>query len=152
MQEKEVADLAELDRILMMDVPWQVEHVVRAVMQQEKIKVASFGNRVLPFEFLRGHSPSAEARGHGQEQEVLQTGKRNVEIAAIEPVGHYAIRIVFSDGHDSGIHSWDLLRSFCQNQPRLWDEYLDKLQTAGHPGESGRDVPMIESGGGGCAV
>ncbi len=87
-QEKEVADLCELDRILMMDVRWQVEHVVRAVMQPEKINLASFGNRVLPFEFLRGHSPSAEVRGHGRGQEVLQTGKRNVEITAIEPVGH----------------------------------------------------------------
>ena len=85
-QEKEVADLCELDRILMMDVRWQVEHVVRAVMQPEKINLASFGNRVLPFEFLRVYSPSAEVRGHGQE--VLQTGKRNVEITAIEPVGH----------------------------------------------------------------
>ena len=121
-------------------------------MQPEKINLASFGNRVLPFEFLRVYSPSAEVRGHEQGQEVLQTGKRNVEITAIEPVCHYAIRIVFSDGHDSGIYSWDVLQSFCQNQPRLWDEYLGKLQTAGHPGESGRDVPMVKSGGSGCAV
>jgi DUF971 family protein len=85
-------------------------------------------------------------------REVTQPAKGSVGSTAIEPVGHYAIRIVFSDGHDSGIYSWDLLQSFCQNQPRLWDEYLLKLQTAGHRGESGRDVPMIKSGGGGCSV
>lgn len=106
----------------------------------------------LPFELLRVYSPSAEVRGHGQGQEVLQTGKRDVDITAIEPVGHYAIRIVFSDNHDSGIYSWDLLQSFCQNQPRLWDEYLRKLQAAGHAGDSGRDAPMLKSGGSGCAV
>ena len=85
-------------------------------------------------------------------REVTQPAKGSVGSTAIEPVGHYAIRIVFSDGHDSGIYSWDLLQSFCQNQPRLWDEYLGKLLAAGHPCESGRDVPMIKSGGGGCAV
>jgi DUF971 family protein len=106
----------------------------------------------LPFEFLRVYSPSAEVRGHGPGQEVLQTGKRDVEIAAVEPVGHYAIRLVFSDSHDSGIYTWDLLHSFCQNEQRLWDDYLGKLQAAGHPGESGRDAPMVKSGGSGCAV
>lgn len=106
----------------------------------------------LPFELLRVYSPSAEVRGHGPGQEVLQTGKRNVDITAIEPVGHYAIRIVFSDGHDSGIYSWDLLESFCQNQQSMWDAYMKKLQAAGHSGDSGRDVPMLKSGGSGCAV
>ncbi len=85
----------------------------------------------LPFEFLRVHSPSAEVRGHGAGQEVLQTGKRDVGITAIEPVGHYAIRIVFSDGHDSGIYSWDVLQSFCQRQQAMWDDYLRKLQRPG---------------------
>ncbi len=106
----------------------------------------------LAFEFLRVYSPSAEVRGHGPGQAVLQTGKRDVDIAAIEPVGHYAIRPVFSDGHESGIYTWELLHAFCQNQQHMWDEYLRKLQAAGHAGESGRDAPMMQPGGGGCAV
>lgn len=104
----------------------------------------------LPFEFLRVLSPSAEVRGHGPGQETLQTGKRLVEIQAIEPVGHYAIRPVFSDGHDSGIYSWDLLHDFCMNRDRLWEAYLQKLEAAGLTRESGRDAPMVAKGGG-CA-
>ena len=104
----------------------------------------------LPFEFLRVMSPSAEVRGHGPGQETLQTGKRLVEIKGIEPVGHYAIRPVFSDGHDSGIYSWDLLHDFCMNRDKLWEEYLQKLEAAGFTRESGRDAMMIAKGGG-CA-
>ena len=104
----------------------------------------------LPFEFLRVLSPSAEVRGHGPGQETLQTGKRLVQITAIEPVGHYAIRPVFSDGHDSGIYSWDLLRSFCVNREALWEDYLRRLEAAGHHPESGRDLPMVTQGKG-CA-
>ncbi len=105
---------------------------------------------VLPFEFLRVLSPSAEVRGHGPGQETLQTGKRLVEIKGIEPVGHYAIRPVFSDGHDSGIYSWDLLYDFCQRRDVLWEDYLQKLEAAGFTRESGRDAPMPVAGGG-CA-
>ncbi len=104
----------------------------------------------LPFEFLRVLSPSAEVRGHGPGQETLQTGKRLVDIKGIEPVGHYAIRPVFSDGHDSGIYSWDMLYDFCVNRERLWEGYLQKLEAAGFTRESGRDAPMIAKGGG-CA-
>ncbi len=104
----------------------------------------------LPFEFLRVLSPSAEVRGHGPGQETLQTGKRLVDIKGIEPVGHYAIRPVFSDGHDSGIYSWDMLYDFCVNRDRLWEDYLQKLEAAGFTRESGRDAPMIAKGGG-CA-
>ncbi len=102
----------------------------------------------LPFEFLRVLSPSAEVRGHGPGQETLQTGKRLVEIKGIEPVGHYAIRPVFSDEHDSGIYSWDLLHDFCVNRDRLWEDYLQKLEAAGFTRESGRDAPMTVTGGG----
>ncbi len=102
----------------------------------------------LSFEFLRVLSPSAEVRGHGPGQETLQTGKRQVEIKGIEPVGHYAIRPVFSDGHDSGIYSWDLLHDFCVNRDRLWEDYLQKLEAAGFTRESGRDAPMVVKGGG----
>ena len=123
-----------------------------ALRTTSRVLELSYGdtNYQLPFEFLRVYSPSAEVRGHGQGQEVLQTGKRNVGITAIEPVGHYAIRIVFSDGHDSGTYSWDLLQLFCKRQQSMWDEYLRKLQAAGHAGDSGRNVPMLKSGGG-CA-
>jgi DUF971 family protein len=102
----------------------------------------------LPFEFLRVLSPSAEVRGHGPGQETLQTGKRLVEIKGIEPVGHYAIRPVFSDEHDSGIYSWDLLHNFCLNRDQLWEAYLQKLEAAGFTRESGRDAPMTVQGSG----
>lgn len=105
----------------------------------------------LPFEFLRVLSPSAEVRGHGRGQETLQTGKRLVEIKGIEPVGHYAIRPLFSDGHDSGLYSWDLLHDFCIHREQLWEEYLRKLEAAGFTRESGRDAPMSVAGGG-CAT
>ena len=85
----------------------------------------------LSCEYLRVYSPSAEVRGHGPGQEVLQEGKKEVEIAAIEPVGNYAVRPVFSDGHDTGLYSWDYLYSLGENQPRLWQQYLDRLALAG---------------------
>ena len=77
------------------------------------------------------YSPSAEVRGHGPGQEVLQTGKREVDIAALEPVGSYAVQPTFSDGHATGIYSWDYLYYLGQNQDKLWKEYLAKLQAAG---------------------
>lgn len=85
----------------------------------------------LSFEFLRVHSPSAEVRGHGQGSEVLQYGKKRVTITNIEPVGNYAIKLVFSDGHDSGLYTWPLLQNFCLNQASLWQQYLAKLEEAG---------------------
>jgi DUF971 family protein len=85
----------------------------------------------LSFEFLRVLSPSAEVRGHGPGQEVLQVGKRDVEIQGIEPVGNYAIKLVFSDGHDSGLYSWDVLHAFCLHHEELWQTYLDQLAAKG---------------------
>lgn len=85
----------------------------------------------LPCELLRVYSPSAEVRGHGPGQEVLQTGKREVGIEAIEPVGNYAVRLVFSDGHDTGLYSWDYLYSLGENQETLWRQYLERLEKAG---------------------
>lgn len=85
----------------------------------------------LSCEYLRVNSPSAEVRGHGPGQEVLQDGKMQVEITAIEPVGHYAVKLVFSDGHDTGLYSWDYLYSLGENQSRLWQHYLEKLALAG---------------------
>ena len=85
----------------------------------------------LPYEFLRVHSPSAEVRGHGPGQEVLQVGKSKVEIRSLEPVGSYAVQPAFSDSHATGIYSWDYLYHLGVNQERLWAEYLDKLARAG---------------------
>jgi len=85
----------------------------------------------LPYEFLRVHSPSAEVQGHGPGQEVLQVGKSKVEIRSIEPVGSYAIQPAFSDGHATGIYSWEYLRHLGDNQERLWQEYLARLAQAG---------------------
>ena len=85
----------------------------------------------LPYEFLRVHSPSAEVRGHGPGQEVLQTGKQDVEIRTLDPVGSYAVQPSFSDGHATGIFSWDYLYHLGDNQEKMWCEYLAKLEAAG---------------------
>ncbi|OBU85645.1 gamma-butyrobetaine hydroxylase-like domain-containing protein [Chromobacterium subtsugae] len=85
----------------------------------------------LPCEYLRVHSPSAEVRGHGVGQETLQTGKRQVGITALEPVGHYALKITFDDGHDSGLYSWTYLYELGAKRDQYWQEYLDKLAAAG---------------------
>ena len=85
----------------------------------------------LPYEYLRVYSPSAEVKGHGPGQEVLQTGKRNVEIRSLEPVGSYAVQPAFSDGHTTGIYSWDYLYELGENQGKLWAQYLAKLNGAG---------------------
>ncbi len=84
-----------------------------------------------PYEFLRVHSPSAEVRGHGPGQEVLQVGKREVAIKEVESVGHYAIRPTFSDGHDTGIYSWDYLYELGERQDDLWRRYLERMEAAG---------------------
>lgn len=90
----------------------------------------------LPCEFLRVYSPSAEVRGHGPGQEVLQTGKKDVEISRIEPVGQYAVQLHFSDGHDTGIYSWDLLYEYGKRQEEMWQHYLKRMQEAGASRES----------------
>jgi len=102
--------------------------------QKSRVLEIAFGdgkNFRLPYEFLRVHSPSAEVRGHGPGQEVLQTGKREVEIRVLEPVGSYAVQPVFSDSHATGIYSWEYLYHLGENQERLWAEYLEKLDKAG---------------------
>ena len=102
--------------------------------QQSRILEVAFadGRRFrLPCEFLRVFSPSAEVRGHGPGQDVLQTGKKEVAITAVEPVGNYAVKLVFSDGHDSGLYSWEYLYALGSDQEGLWQQYLDRLQQAG---------------------
>lgn len=90
----------------------------------------------LPCELLRVYSPSAEVRGHGPGQEVLQVGKKNVEITDVQPVGSYAVQLVFSDGHDSGLYSWDYLLDLGVRQEALWKQYLDRMNEAGASRES----------------
>lgn len=102
--------------------------------QQSRVMEIAFDNGdrfQLPYEYLRVYSPSAEVRGHGPGQETLQVGKRNVEIKNVEPVGHYAIAIVFSDGHDSGIFSWDYLYDLGRYQEDYWKSYLLRMEQAG---------------------
>lgn len=89
----------------------------------------------LPFEFLRVYSPSAEVRGHGVGQEVLQVGKRNVNLLNLEPVGSYALKLIFDDGHDSGLYTWAYLHELGQNQDVLWQDYLKQLEAAGESRE-----------------
>lgn len=105
----------------------------------------------IPFELLRVYSPSAEVQGHGPGQEVLQTGKRDVGITALEPVGNYAIKPFFSDGHESGLYTWEYLYQLGSQQDALWQQYLQRLQQAGLD----RDTPMPSKGAGGghgCSV
>ena len=101
----------------------------------------------LPFELLRVYSPSAEVQGHGPGQEVLQTGKREVGIVGVEPVGHYAVQLTFDDGHDSGIYSWTYLHDLGSQQNAYWQRYLQRVQDAGVD----RDAPMPKASAGACA-
>jgi DUF971 family protein len=101
----------------------------------------------IPFELMRIYSPSAEVQGHGPGQEVLQTGKRQVQLLALEPVGNYAVQPAFSDGHDSGIFSWDYLYFLGSQQDKLWADYQARLVAAGVD----RDAPMPEKAAAGCA-
>lgn len=119
------------------------------VHQQSRMLEISFDTGEtfrIPFELMRVYSPSAEVQGHGPGQEVLQTGKRDVEIVAVAPVGHYAIQPTFSDGHDSGIYTWSYLYRLGAEQERLWAQYLDRLAEAGLD----RDAPMPTKAGTGC--
>lgn len=103
--------------------------------QRSRLLEIHFDNQtecMLSCEFLRVYSPSAEVRGHGAGQEVLQVGKENVNITAIEPVGRYAIKLVFDDGHDTGLYSWDYLYYLAQQYESLWQDYITKLTMAGH--------------------
>src|SRR5450755_938713 len=102
--------------------------------QQSRVLEISFANGKtfsLPCEFLRVYSPSAEVRGHGPGQEVLQVGKKLVEITKIEPTGSYAIQLTFSDGHDTGIYSWDTLYDYGLRQEEMWQHYLKRLAEVG---------------------
>ncbi|MGJ8620315.1 MAG: gamma-butyrobetaine hydroxylase-like domain-containing protein [Methylophilaceae bacterium] len=103
--------------------------------QASKLLEIKFNNNtecMLSCEFLRVYSPSAEVKGHGVGQEVLQVGKEDVNITGIEPIGNYAIKLQFTDGHDTGLYSWDYLYHLAENYEALWLEYIGKLDAAGH--------------------
>ena len=119
------------------------------VHQQSRVLEVGFGDGAvfhIPFELMRVYSPSAEVQGHGPGQEVLQTGKRGVGLDALEPIGNYAVQPSFSDGHDTGIFSWDYLYFLGSQQAELWRKYEDRLALAG----VGRDGAMPVAVAAGC--
>lgn len=120
------------------------------VHAQSRVLEISFSDGAvfrIPFELMRIYSPSAEVQGHGPGQAVLQTGKRWVEVVALEPVGNYAVQPRFSDGHDTGIFSWDYLYFLGAQQEQLWQDYAQRLQEA----DTDRDAPMAPKASTGCA-
>ena len=120
---------------------------VHSQSRQLQVGVSDGSDFRIPFELMRVYSPSAEVQGHGPGQEVLQTGKREVGIAEIEPVGNYAVKPTFTDGHESGLFTWEYLYFLGDQEAALWKQYEDRLQAAG----MSRDAPMIEaSAGGSC--
>ena len=123
------------DPATMSDTPTPTEIKLHQKSRLMEIAFSDGRSFSLPFEFLRVLSPSAEVRGHGPGQEVLQAGKREVDIVSLDPVGSYAVQPTFSDGHATGIFSWDYLYSLGTDQERLWADYLQKLAAAGR----GRD-------------
>ncbi len=119
------------------------------VHAQSRVLEVSFSDGAsfrIPFELMRVYSPSAEVAGHGPGQETLQTGKREVTLSALEPVGNYAVQPTFSDGHDSGIYSWDYLYFLGAQQEQLWADYERRLAAAG----VARDAPMPEKAAASC--
>ena len=128
------------------DSPAPTELTVHAKSRVLEIAFGDGARFRIPFELMRVYSPSAEVKGHGPGQEVLQTGKREVELAALDPVGNYAVQPRFSDGHDTGIFSWDYLYFLGSQQDRLWAEYEQRLAAAG----AERDAPMVADAGHAC--
>jgi DUF971 family protein len=113
------------------DAPTPTEITLHARSRVLEITFSNGSRFELPYEFLRVHSPSAEVRGHGPGQEVLQTGKKDVDILSLEPVGSYAVQPHFSDGHTTGIYSWDYLYDLGVNREARWKSYLERLKAAG---------------------
>ena len=113
------------------DTPTPTEIVLHAKSRVLEISFSDGRRFELPYEFLRVYSPSAEVRGHGPGQEVLQTGKKEVDILSLEPVGSYAVQPHFSDGHATGIYSWDYLYELGVNRQAMWHSYLERLKSAG---------------------
>lgn len=128
--------------------PHPTDLVVHQSTRQLEVNFSDGSNFRIPFELMRVYSPSAQVQGHGPGQEVLQTGKRDVGIVGLEPVGHYGVKPLFSDGHDSGIFTWEYLYQLGSNEHELWSQYEQRLKNAGVE----RDTPMVNSHlGGACA-
>lgn len=117
--------------------PQPVEIKLHQKSRRMEIAFSDGSQFELSYELLRAYSPSAEVRGHGPGQEVLQVGKRTVEIVSLEPSGSYAIQPKFSDGHDTGIYSWEYLYWLGENREKLWQQYLERLEQAGASREPG---------------
>src|SRR6476469_7750911 len=122
-----VIPMSELDKTT----PVPTEIKLHQLSRQLEIAFNNGTRFELPYEFLRVFSPSAEVRGHGPGQEVLQVGKRDVNVRAIDPVGVYAVKLVFTDGHDTGIYSWEYLYDLGLHQASNWKSYLARLEQAG---------------------
>jgi DUF971 family protein len=128
------------------DTPTPTDLTVHGQTRVLEISFSDGGHFRIPFELMRIYSPSAEVQGHGPGQEILQTGKREVEVTALEPIGNYAVQPTFSDGHDTGIFSWDYLYFLGAQQDQLWAEYEKRLSAAGVL----RDAPMPDKAGHAC--
>jgi DUF971 family protein len=127
------------------DTPQPTAITVHAASRVLEVAFANGECFRLPFELMRVYSPSAEVKGHGLGQEVLQTGKRKVTLLALDPVGNYAVQPQFSDGHNTGIFSWDYLHFLGSQQEALWQDYEARLQTAGQSRDAA--MPSIDHGG-----
>ncbi len=128
------------------DAPNPTEIVLHQTSKQLEIAFDSGERFHIAFELMRINSPSAEVQGHGHGQEVLQTGKRNVSVLELEPVGNYAVKPTFTDGHDTGLFTWEYLHFLGSQQDQLWSEYTQRLTRAGVE----RDAPMASKKAGGC--
>ena len=129
--------------------PHPTDLVVHQSTRQLEITFSDASSFKIPFELMRVYSPSAEVQGHGPGQEVLQTGKREVGVVGLEPVGNYGVKPVFSDGHDSGIFTWEYLYHLGSHEDQLWAEYLEKLLQAGVQRDDPMDSAMT---GGACST
>jgi DUF971 family protein len=136
--------MAGLDR----DTPTPTALTVHQASRVLEVAFSDGAHFRIPFELMRVYSPSAEVQGHGPGQEVLQTGKREVGISEIQAVGHYAVQPRFTDGHDTGIFSWDYLYHLGNDQADLWQRYEQRLQDAGRE----RDAPMPQAAAGGACA
>ena len=124
------------------DTPIPTEIKLHQASRAMELSFADGTSFRMPYEYLRVHSPSAEVRGHGPGQETLQVGKREVTITEIEAVGHYAIRPKFSDGHDTGLYSWEYLYDLGLRQQELWQRYLARLAAAGASRDPDPNAPL----------
>ena len=127
--------------------PTPEELTVHAASKVLEISFSDGANFRIPFELMRISSPSAEVQGHGPGQEILQTGKRDVGLLGLEPIGNYAIQPSFTDGHDTGLFTWDYLYFLGSKQAEIWQDYESRLKAAG----INRDAPMVEKSASGCA-